>query len=86
MNTEITPSAQHRVKGTPVWQKASNTFGYLVASPKTSWRTYGTKAERKAFRKECVAKPDWKKQERINEGSAIIHGLCASHIHARKPQ
>lgn len=84
---EVGGVAQPRVfNGEPVWQRASNTFGDFVAKAKTTWRIYGTKAQRKAHKKSLTMNRDRVKQEMIHLGAAKILGLCSSHIYASKPQ
>lgn len=67
---------------TLVYNKETNTMVKFTPSPKTTRRTYGTKAQRKALHKELVTRIDLRKQERINKGTAITLGLAASHIYA----
>lgn len=69
-----------------IYNKQSNTMVKFTPSQKTTRRTYGTKAQRKALRKDLVTRVDSRKQERINMGTAITLGLAASHIYANKPE
>lgn len=83
MSGKTTPRT---IKGELVWQKESNTFGDFIASKKTTWRPYGTKAQRKAVVKSLTQGRDRQKQEIIHRGAAKIIGLALSHIYASKPQ
>lgn len=84
---ELTGSTDVMEKDTTelVYNKETNTMVKFTPSPKTTWRTYGTKAQRKAFRKAQTDRVDWCKQDRINAGMAITLGLAASHIYVNKP-
>lgn len=67
-----------------VYNNQSNTMVKFTPSPKTTWRNYGTKSQRKAFKKSLTTPVNHHKQTRINTGAAILLGLAASHIYADK--
>lgn len=69
-----------RVNGTPVWQKRSNTYGFMVKSKPSTWRVYGTKAQRKAFRK---GDKSGRHDAVVQRGAAKLLGFALSHIYAR---